>query len=711
MLCRARLCATLLLAVCACAQTPPFTIEQVMSAAFPSQLTAAPTGGKVAWVSNAQGVRNILVAEPPRYLGLTVTAYTSDDGQELSNLRFTPDGTAIVYVRGGEPNSAGESPNPALDPRGASQAVWIVGLDGSAPRRTGDGSAPAVSPKGDLIAYLRRGRIWLARVDGSTAPAQAFAAMGDCGNPIWSPDGARIAFVSSRGDHSFIGVYEVASSTLRYLDPSTNFDSNPEWSPDSRSIVFTRLPSTGLRPVREARRAGPPWSIRIADAISGTGREIFRASEGRGSVFREMVASSQLFWCAGDRIVFPWELDGWLHLYSVPAAGGKVTPLTPGEFEVEDAAPAADRRAIFYSSNQNDIDRRHIVRVPLAGGLPTRFTSGRGVESRVTPTSSGDTFAFLRSDARVPLRAAIFAAGDTHDMDPGAIPAEFPAAQMVAPEQVILLAADGPEIHGQLFLPRRAAGRAPAVVFFHGGPQRQMLLAWHNRGYYSNAYAFNQFLVNRGYVVLSINFRSGVGYGMNFREALNFGASGASDFNDVRAAGEYLRSRPEVDPSRIGAWGGSYGGFLTAMALARDPSVFRAGVDLHGVHNWATELRIPPTEPDYRMAFNSSPMAFLDNWRSPVLLIQGDDDRDVQFNQTVMLAAALRARKVDVEELIFPNRDPRLPFASLLDRGLHGCRAIPGSQTPLESGLIGTGVRSTARKWSSRFGCFDPLPS
>jgi len=92
------------------------------------------------------------------------------------------------------------------------------------------------------------------------------------------------------------------------------------------------------------------------------------------------------------------------------------------------------------------------------------------------------------------------------------------------------------------------------------------------------------------------------------------------------------------------------------MALARASDLYRAGVDFHGVHNWATELGIPPTEPDYRVAFEASPMAYVKGWRSPVLLIQGDDDRDVQFNQTVMLADALRKQKVEVEELYFPTR-------------------------------------------------------
>ena len=129
----------------------------------------------------------------------------------------------------------------------------------------------------------------------------------------------------------------------------------------------------------------------------------------------------------------------------------------------------------------------------------------------------------------------------------------------------------------------------------------------------------------------------------------------AREYNDVQGAGLYLRGRPEVDPERIGAWGGSYGGYLVAMALARASDLYKVGVDFHGVHNWATELNLSETAPDYRLAFESSPMAFLKTWHSPVLLIQGDDDRSVQFNQTVTLAAALRRQGVDLEELIIPD--------------------------------------------------------
>jgi dipeptidyl aminopeptidase/acylaminoacyl peptidase len=165
----------------------------------------------------------------------------------------------------------------------------------------------------------------------------------------------------------------------------------------------------------------------------------------------------------------------------------------------------------------------------------------------------------------------------------------------------------------------------------------------------------NQYLASLGYVVLSVNYRSGIGYGMEFREAVNYGANGGTEYNDVQGAGIYLRGRSDVDPERIGAWGGSYGGYLTAMALARSSDLYKVGVDFHGVHDWAKELGVPVTAPDYKVAFESSPMHFLATWRSPVLLIQGDDDPDVQFNQTVMLADALRKQGVEMEEMVIPD--------------------------------------------------------
>jgi len=635
----------------AAAQPGPLTIEQILSAPFPSELTAAPAGGAVAWVLNAAGARNIWVAQPPDYRGHPLTSFAGDDGRELFELAWTPDGRAVVFVRGEGANRAGEYPNPLSDPAGATQAVWVAPLSGGAPREIGEGRAPAVSERG-LVAFVRRGEVWAAPLDGSAKPAPLFQARGQNGTLRWSPGGRRLAFVSARGDHRFIGVYDTAEKTLRYLDPGVDLDGAPAWSPDGTRVAFVRA-----RPGPPPRREGDPWSIRIADAATGKGREVWRAEPGRGSVPASsgLIAANEIFWAAGGRIVFAWERDGWNHLYAVAAAGGKPALLTPGAFEVEYAALAPGGREIVYNSNAGDIDRRHIWKVAVDGGAPVALTVGEGLEWAPSPTSGGP-IAILRSDARRQARPALLTgAGEPRDIAPDAMPAGFPEREMVVPRQVVFPAADGMAIHGQLFLPPdlRPGEHRPAVVFFHGGSRRQMLLGWHYMYYYNNAYGFNQYLAHKGYVVLSVNYRSGIGYGMEFREAVNFGALGGSEFNDVQGAGLYLRGRPDVDPARIGMWGGSYGGYLTALGLARASDLFAAGVDLHGVHDWA-KLRGLTGEAG-RVAFEASPMAHVETWHSPVLLIHGDDDRNVAFSQTVDLARALTRRKVEYEQLIFPD--------------------------------------------------------
>ena len=232
------------------------------------------------------------------------------------------------------------------------------------------------------------------------------------------------------------------------------------------------------------------------------------------------------------------------------------------------------------------------------------------------------------------------------------------ARRFAAPEPVMFRAGDGVEVHGQLFR-APGQGKRPALVYVHGGPRRQMLLGFHPSGYYSHAYIMNQHLAAAGYDVLAVNYRSGTGYGLAFRDAPGIARDGAAEYRDIVAAGRWLTARSDVDPARIGVWGGSWGGYLTALALARDSDLFAAGVDYHGVHSL---LRPVPNSlsPDAQAAarqlqWTSSPIADIDRWRSPVLLIHGDDDRNVDFSQSLLLARELAARRIPYRELVFPN--------------------------------------------------------
>ncbi|MBZ5624315.1 MAG: DPP IV N-terminal domain-containing protein, partial [Acidobacteriia bacterium] len=478
------LLATTLLVSAAAAKT--FTLEQVLSAPFPSELIAAPGGGKVAWLLNERGARNVWMAAAPDYKGVRLTAYTEDDGQDIGQLHWTPDGRALVYVRGGDLEFLGRpDPNPSTNPGGVEQAIWTV-APGEKPRKIADGHSPAISPKGDRVAFLQAGQIWLAPLAGADKPALLYhGRTGVTSSEMeWSPDGSRLAFVSDRGNHSFIAVYNLTGKTLTYLDPSVDRDRDPVWSPDGKQVAFLRNPASGAggggRGGRGGGAAGDSWSIRVATVADGTGRQIWMADRGTGSAFHPMVAERQLSWSAGDRLVFPWEKDGWLHLYSVAVEGGAPALLTPGAFEVEFVSFSQDGKEMVFASNQDDIDRRHIWRVSTASGPPRAVTSGEGLEW--APALAGNAVAFLHADGRQPARAAIQVSGRAvRDLAPDSVPADFPADSLVVPQQVIYTASDGMAIHGQLFLPpdSRPGQRHPALVFMHGGSRRQMLLGWH----------------------------------------------------------------------------------------------------------------------------------------------------------------------------------------------------------------------------------------
>ena len=719
---------------------PPYTIDQFLSPASPLEVSAARKADRLAWVTYERGLRNVYVASAPAFKPVRITNFMKDDGVDVGSVRLSDDGTMAIFVRGSGQNREGWVANPSHYPEGGERAVWAARTDGSGAWRLavitgtqigGRAGSPELSPDGRYVVFVRDGQIFRAstargaKAAIDTGGVPFIKEWGRQSNPQWSPDGSKLAFVSTRENHAFIGLYDMKSHSVAFLSPSTDIDGSPTWSPDGQRIAFIRRPGTPFG--QQAVVAGSPFGQaaapgQIAGAAAQGGAGAARASGcpalgsgfgrggggGRGGAGNDTipVAADGLcraafaggytvsFWVAdvatgkahefwhnppldrtfgninsiawaGDNVVFGAQPqnDEWDRYYSVSIANSQPKPvlLTTTDGLINDGvadrtfvttAVSPDGKTFFYSTNATDIEKRHIWAVPTTGGTPKKISTDDGVEVSPTPLASGKSVAVLYFNAAQPASIGIVpaAGGETRVVYP-TLPKDFPQAAHVTPQIVLTKAPDGLEIHNQLFLPKdmKPGERRPAVVFVHGGPARQMLPAYHYMQFYHWSYAYNQWLQSQGYIVLSVNYRAGVGYGNSFRRAPNTQGRGNSEYQDVLAGAKYLQGRADVDPSRVGIWGLSYGGLLTAEALARNSDVFVAGVDLAGVHIYGSATDTTS------LAFRSSAVGHIDTWKSPVFLQQGDDDRNVDFAQMVGLVDLLRSHNIYYELTVTPD--------------------------------------------------------
>ena len=704
----------------------------------PLELVAARKVDRVAWTVYEEGKRNAYTAAAPSFTPVRLTNFMDDDGTDISQIRISDDGSTVVFCRGTQPNRAGWVANASADPDGAERAIWAVKTAGGPAWRVAEGTAPELAPDGSSVLFVKAGEIYRARIS-RVKPTTAMDRgekpfirnWGMQSAPRWSPDGRKIAFVTTRQDHSFIAVYDVAARSISYMAPGVDLDSNPMWSADGRSIVFTRRPGLAFgqqnqeggggigipngpafnpNQGRGARGQGAPdpeaqAAQQAASRIPGLTRATFRGGYTL-SIWKANVATGEAeeVWhnepndrlitnisnprLAGSYVVFPLNVGGgrggrgrgqqpppqqeekparpvdeWDRYYSIDIASKDSKPvlLTTTDGLIEDDTSVEishDGKTFYYCTNAKDIDRRHIWAVPVSGGTPWQVTSGVGIETWPTPLASGKMLATQSADWKRPQSIGVWKLAGTSTLESqnwvfptNAHLKNFPMDLHVQPTAVTTRAADGREVYNQLFLPAdlKPGEKRPAIIFVHGGPVRQMLLGYHYMHFYHWAYGINQWLASKGYVVMSVNYRSGIGYGRSFRQAPNTGGRGNSEYQDVVAGGKYLQSHPSVDPEHIGIWGLSYGGVLTAQALSRNSDIFKMGVDLAGVHLWGSSL-----DPE-SVSFKSSAIGAIDGWKSPVLLVHGDDDRNVAFQQTTGLVQLLRARNVEYELIVFPD--------------------------------------------------------
>jgi dipeptidyl-peptidase-4 len=671
-----------------------FTIDQVMSPAFPYGLVAARNADRVAWMEDERGMRNVYTAAAPDFKRVRITSTMEDDGVDLQSAQLSDDGSVAVFVRGHTANFKGQIGNQGSDPAGGRREIWAATTTGSRPswrvagltgasgggRGGGGGGGLALSPDGKWVLYIEGGQIHRAAVDpGNTDPAVVdsappfFVTLGVNSDPVWSPDSRKVAFVTARYDqrqyfptqgqvttHSFIAVYDLDTRRISYLTPSVDRDTSPVWSADGKRIAFLRRPGLpfghfATAPLRTITRdkvpagfldarfeGGYTLGLWIADVASGDGKEIWHNAP-RDAVFSQL---NNIDW-VGDRIVFRAEQDTWPRMFSLSVSNPNPEPtlLTPGDGEVERVAYSPDGRWLYYTSNLADQDRRHLWRVPVAGGRAEQLTQGPLIETVLAVPGSGQNIVALQSGPRQPVSVAVFSSsGGAGRVIGPPLPADFPAAKHVVPESVEITAADGVKSHAIVFQPSnmRAGEKHPALLYLHGNGGRLVLgYPDQSNGYYQSNYGLIQYLVNKGYIVAAMNYR---GDG-----ALYNAAYGVSEYRDALAAGLYLKNRPDVDPERLGVWGLSYGGWITGEALSRNSDLFKAGAIFAGV-----QLRSNSLDPE-NLAYQSSPAFNIDKWTSPTLVIHGDDDRNVEFSQTIGLIDALRARGTPYKTFVMPD--------------------------------------------------------
>lgn len=646
------------------------SLKALLATPYVSSLTAHPDHSSVFFVVNESGARNVYQVNTA--LGneaLQLTDFPEDDGLEITSLTVSADGEWISFVRGGEHsgNSAVRAINPASSVSRQQILLYGFHLPSKKLYNFAEGDYPLFHPASHSIVFIRNGQPWSVSLnEPEKAASQLFYTAGSVNSLQWSPDGQKLLFVASRSGHSFIGIYDEAKPRIQWVSPSFHRDRSPQWSPDGKAVVFVRTPASGgaLDSILVARHQ--PWTIMKASVAGGDAEKVWSAPPTiRGSV-PPWQGSFNLRWNHGDKITFLSYQDGWPHLYQIAPDGSGFKQLTKGNFTTDQFSYSSDGRYIAFAANhgpeKEDLDRKHIALVDLQNGAFRMLTSGAGIEAYPVFLNNNRSLAYLSSTLE---RSYLPAVKTLATLDQ---PANLLASELmegvdlgspVTPTQVTFRSEDGLLLHGQLFTPENLQEPAPALVYVHGGPRRQMFLGWHFLDYYFYDYIVNQYLASKGFVVLAINYRMGTGYGFDFQSPANAGTQGASEYQDILASGKWLQQLPGVDKNRIGVFGGSYGGYLTAMALGRNSDIFSAGVDVHGVHNRSRRPSLGENAPDFdlaaQLAWESSPSRWVDGWTSPVLLIHSDDDQNVDFSQSIDLYNRLQKKGVKTDVLVIPD--------------------------------------------------------
>lgn len=620
------------------------TIERIAAIKYPTAPAWSPDGRRVAFLWDAAGKQDLFIVTPgERPVALTDFAVdphllTAD----ISGFAWVSD-TEILLGKDGQLWSA------SVATRQASRV----------PGTLGDAGAFTVSPDRTLLAFLRRGQIWSASVTARTERQLTYLPSDLSPSvPVFSPDGRWLAFTASRGGlepedlpwngplvrsmttvtrERRVGVVAVQGGDIAWL-PTQGAVSGLQFAGDGAVVYQEVSPDGKTREIKTFRSGQPPrvlWRDHDEKWWSPTNRDV------------KLLVSPD-----GKSVAFVSDRTGWIHVYVMPVDGSsEARALTSGNFGTGLGSWSPDSRRLAYhrSADGNQMER-FIDVVDVASGRITPLVGARGVNLDPQFGPDGRSVVFQRTDVQnsLDLYVARTEGSGVPVRLSDSMPEGLNREELVEPEPVFFPSRlDGKSVPSTLIVPRNLdkSQRHPAIVWIHGSGSDQNFIGWHP-GSYRMYYSVTQYLVQQGYVVLTPDYRGSSGYSREWATGVHMGL-GVSDTADVASGADYLKTLDYVDPDRIGVWGLSYGGYLTLQALNADPQLWRCGINVAGVVDWATygagyttpRLGTPAENPDiYRV---SAPIYHMDKLERPLFILHGTNDRNVAFRDSLRVIDVL----------------------------------------------------------------------
>lgn len=612
-----------------------------------------------AWIVRQGSRTSVQFTRAPDFRRKSLVIRSDTYGEPVTDVIVAPSGDFLAFTTGAPRAEAAF--NPASLVNSPEVTLWAMSTAGQGkPVKLGEAREPNFSPDGRHLLFKRANDLWTLDTRALNRKPKLFAKGGAKWSQFaWTRNGDLI-FIDERRGYSFLGRYRPGAPNIEWLVTGADRLALPVISPSGDTVAFLRFPGRKHSTTYDQTEA-EPFSVATLDLATGSTRTIW-STRGPAITLGMDDPEGALRWASNDTLIFYSEDDGWGRLYALARNGGAPRPITAANCMVAESEYSIGQ--LFVVHNCQDRDTRQMSVIDARRGDERSVASADPVIAQVRAAAGYAAFVGADPEHAPLLRIVDIQNGTMKFKESYSDYGYRSTLSGSPPRSVHLSSTDGLRFSGQLFTPS-SPGPHPAIVYVHGGPQRQMFPAFHYSGYYANDYAINRRLAEEGYVVLAVNYRSGIGYGRAFRDAPGRAWRGASEYVDVLSAGRWLAQQPNVDPARIGIWGGSYGGLLTAQALGRNSDLFKAGVAVHGVYDWSWPSPIPghlsPStyfgvdEKEREQARSSSPIARLDGWRSPVLLFSGDADMNVDVVETIDLAERLRERGVEARTVIIPG--------------------------------------------------------